>query len=532
MTHPATSQPDAPLGPRDLARRYFIPLIAGLVILRLAVLTIYLATFIPAPVDITFPEGALLTCSLRVAHGESPYQDWRQWPHQFAPYPPLAYYPAGWLVRGLGVSGDPVASLIVARAFCYGALLGLLATLYLLGRRLGLSPPWSLLGVALFAEYQILMEFSVSFRPDGPKTLFAMLALGCAARGRPTGRSVLAALACLMASLWFKPTAWGVAIVIAVWIWHGWGTRRALAVGAAFLAAGLIPLLILDARWGGNLRLNLIDSLRNGMDPGLLAKIPHLLAGTPLAILLLGTGVALVALRSRAPLPGRAVLAAVPASLLAALIQFLKVGSDDNYFLDCFPLAALAVAWWASRLWNGDLFPIASGARARNRALGHAILFLVLAPLPLYHSAIQLATIRDDFQTMKACWPEGSPQREMRRIQGPVLAANPFLAMYHAEPAVLDYFQYATLARRGAIDPEPLLSRVRAQYFTAIEISEEILDLTKKDESFLYCKGFTAALNKYYYRRDDSAAASQFGKTHFLFWFPRPDVAPASNFKP
>src|SRR5690242_15935341 len=109
-------------------------------LLRLAVLCVWLGMIVPEHPDLSFPEGALVGRALDVARGESPYHDWRLWPHAFAPYPPLAYYPAGWAARALaGPAPAPHTVYMVGRSFSLLAMLGVFTLIYLFGRRLGLS---------------------------------------------------------------------------------------------------------------------------------------------------------------------------------------------------------------------------------------------------------------------------------------------------------------------------------------------------------------------------------------------------------
>src|SRR5690349_21183605 len=133
----------------DLLKRYFGPLVAGLLVARVAALYFATALFIPIRTDITFPEGALVARAMDAAQGRPVYQDWRQWPHAFAPYPPLAYYPAGWIARAAGAAHDPAALYAIGRSISLAALIGIFIMVYLLGRRLGLSRGWSLAGASM-----------------------------------------------------------------------------------------------------------------------------------------------------------------------------------------------------------------------------------------------------------------------------------------------------------------------------------------------------------------------------------------------
>ena len=515
-----------PRGATALLKQYFGPLLAGLLTLRIVAFYALAGLFIPQASDITFPEGALVARAMDVAQGATPYHDWRQWPHAFAPYPPLAYYPVGWLA---GPEAAPHEVYMIGRACSFVMLIGIFVALYLLGRRLGLSPAWSLAGVALLGEFRPLLEYCASYRPDAAKTFFALLALLIAdcglrnaefsrERGRPRPlhlppsnaecglrnaekrqRSgfawwLVASLACLLLSAWFKPTAWGIGALILFSVWRRLGLKRGALVTGAFLAAGILPLLYLNHHWHGLLLLNIVDSLRNGFSLEGLQRAGLRSNIGPAVVALVGCGCALAGLR-RGPAGRRLILAAAPLSVAASLFQMLKAGSDVNYFMDSYPLAALAATWGVARLWRGG-WRLPEPARAA--LLGCAL------TLPLISAALDLAELRGDFQRVMLFWREPVIERIVRAIPGPVLATNPFLALTHPEdPGILDYYQYSILCRRGAIDPEPLLHRVREGAFNAIVISDPVRHLSETrsaDNSELYCRGFLPALERYYRR--------------------------------
>lgn len=400
--------------------------------------------------------------------------------------PLLALPPAHLLSRGLDgpdARRPPHTVYILGRLLSYCSILGIFVLLYLLARRLGLSRLWGLVAVSLMTEFRIGLDYCASYRPDAPKTFFALLALWIAARARPTRRSVLAALACLYVSFWFKPTAWAVAVILGVWVWRAWGGRRALAVALAFVVAGLVPVFLLDRHWNGLLLLNIVDSLANGFT--LANYTSHLRIGflTPALILFLGAGFAAAGLwpprlaLARLTPDGAArpsdlgtgwlILAAAPAALLANMFQFLKVGADVNYFLDGYVLAVLGFCWFAARLWRGEI-PL-------KPALRDALLALGFVPL-LITCGLYLAIVRDEFAPGRYPWSETAIETEARQTPGLILTAHPFIALANGQPTILDYVQYGILCRRGRIAATPLLDRLRACQFSEILIADSILD--------------------------------------------------------
>src|SRR5262245_11915078 len=115
----------------------FLKALAGIV--RLSALVNY-------PMDITFPEGAVVARAWDVAQGRGPYHDWRKWPHAFSPYGPLTYFPVGWVSRITGTA-HPREIFAVGRIQSMLALAGVIITIWFLCATLGLHPSARLLAV-------------------------------------------------------------------------------------------------------------------------------------------------------------------------------------------------------------------------------------------------------------------------------------------------------------------------------------------------------------------------------------------------
>ena len=521
--------PEAPPSLREIRQRYFGPLLAFLLLLRLAVLVVRLAGIIPSYPDISFPEGALVARAMDVAQGETPYHDWRQWPHAFAPYPPLAYYPAGWLARGIWGRPSPHEAYMTGRAICFAAMLGIGALVYLLARRLGLGRLWGLLAVSVLVEAPALMEYSVSFRPDAPKTFFALLALLIADCGMRNAEYedaereasdgfamwVVGTLGCLLVSAWFKPTAWGIGALILFSVWRRLGLKRGALATGAFLASGILPLLCLNHHWHGLLLLNLVDSLRNGAT---LDQVRNLLTPGDLrfqCVLLAGVVGSLFALRREDQRAHGLFWAAPPVVFAVTLLQMLKVGADINYTLESFALGAVAAAWWAARWWRGE----ASGSSRQSDSdsirnpqsairnllvsprLREAALWLALIPALLWGAWKGLSTLRDDVAGVRLLWTPPPVLRMVAGSPGPILSTKPFVALAAPSPTVLDYYQYAVLWRRGALSSEPLLERIRRREFPVVALSRDVLDAWHANPSAalpVFCDDLPATLMRHY----------------------------------
>jgi hypothetical protein len=252
-----------------------------------------------------------------------------------------------------------------------------------------------------------------------------------------------------------------------------------------------------------------VDSLQNGLTLDGFHRNATIAYLPALVIALAGCAAALAGLKWRVasgewqvgkngngdlefkPVPGfqKLILAAAPASMLTGLAQFFKVGSDVNYFLDGYPLAALALTWGVARLWRGEVrWP----AGLRAAAIG-----LLLTPVVLL-AALDLSVIGDPFKVCSSLWSETQIQHLARRTPGPILATNPFVQLTHpGEPAIMDYFQFGILVRRGRIEPGELIERVREKTYRQVIISEPILNLGREGsgkESELYCRDFLPTL--------------------------------------
>ena len=363
-----------------LLRKYFGPLLAGILLLRIAAMTLWLAALIPARLDITFPEGQTVAPAYDVANGRPAYRDWRQWPHSFAPYAPLTYYPVGWAARAFSAAPSPRLVYLVGRTLAFASVLGIGAVIYLIGRSLALSRLWSLAAVGVFAHWRVLLEFGASCRPDAPRTFFALLALWLILR-RPGGswRTLLAALASLYVSLWIKPTAWAQAAAIAAWTWQRFGARRTLAIGAAFLAAGILPVLALDHHFHGLLLANMnatmnfpytLDMVAAFYRPpvrweslvielGLALSLVQLWRMRPQGLARIGCSRQFVSVPEASDVsdsqsPARYFWLALALAVITDSLLMLKGGSDINYLYDAYALAAVAAAWLTARLWRRE----------------------------------------------------------------------------------------------------------------------------------------------------------------------------------
>jgi hypothetical protein len=477
---------------------------------------IWFAMLIPMQRDISFPEGALAMRALDAAQGRPVYQDWHNWPHAFAPYGPLTYYLPGWLLKfSPGAPG-------IAGAYLVGRLLSYLSIVLMVGGvcwavfRAGAGWWWGVPALALAMRWQAVWEYCTSFRPDAPRTLLTLLAVGCVTGREPTRRRIALALGLLWISFWLKPTAFGVLLALLLWLWRARGLRLAALAATAFGGAGLGLFALLDWHWRGLLKLNMVDSLRNGLDLGYLRNyvggmtrpVDFLM---PLASLL----ALLYAVRCRRDAtlqPLLPLLLAVPLSYANALAQGLKVGADRNYFLEPLVLAAVFGGWWLARQWRAT-----DGLQDARRTPWREVLLLGCAlPWAVWDTVQQAQFFKEQVRVMRPQWQPLAITQAVASLPGPILSSNSWLCVApHDTATVIDYFQYRNLVQRGLLDQRPLKERLARQAFSAVILTDVNHDRPAALQQWngLFGPGFFDALNETYAERDRIVA--------FYIWLPR-----------
>ncbi len=491
--------------PAFYRRRYVGPLLSFLLGLRVLASLLWLAFLIPAIVDLSLPEGAVVARAADVARGESPYHDWRHWPYSFAPYEPLTYYPVGWTARFFGLSDAPLKIYRLGRIQSLVSLLGIGFLLARILARLGAPPIWRLLGVAAFTIWTENFTHLISYRPDPPQVFFSLLALAIALRNPARPRTVTTVLIALWVSAWFKATSWGLIAALSVWMVMGMGWRRALLGLLAFAVAGLVPALILNWKLRGLLLLNLIDSLDNGYYLAyawnILREVPLL----PAAIMILGLGLSARRLLSNpvGDAPWLLSLATV-LSLAAAVFQSLKPGAYHNYYLEGYALSCIVTTRWLCHLWRE--------AQDNWKAARELIFTGILLPAILIDAFLFFPGLRHDLRIVRLVWKPSALVERVKQIEGPILTQNPYLALVRpAPPTLMDQGHYTILADRGRINREELFDKLRRREFSAVLMATRDVAVTGTTEptmSFFYTPQFLALLRENYIEREQMEGMS------------------------
>lgn len=479
--------------PNRFRRQLLTPILLGVTAIHILLFWIAITLFLPVSIDISYPEGAIVARALDVAHGESPYRDWRQWPHVFAPYAPLTYFVPGTVARLIGRI-DPVSLYWIGRLHSWIGLAALCAVTWLIGRRLGLSRSWAtvLLGVLLFWRH--LFEWSLSYRPDAVKTALALAAIGCFMSDSKR-RWPVWTLTFLYLSFWYKPTAWGVLLAVIIEYARQHGTRRAWALLLGFGLAGLIPALAYNALTDGLFFLNIIDSLKNGFSLKPYRELVGLYPPIPCFLTMIGIGAAIYHLRCSRSIPPpekyRFVALAMLATLFFSGLLMFKAGADLNYFFTPYVLAIILAVTGLQQLWS----------RVNGRLWCESVAWFVVL-LALAQFTLHINRSMQDIPFIHKLWQEDPMIRLARSRPGPILSVHPYISVKtNRDETILDHYQYMLITVRGGINPEILADRIASQEFSLIIIfstwHQAAMDGSMAETH--YFPGFHELLNRYYY---------------------------------
>ncbi len=496
MINHASTPPSAaapPLADRlaGLRRRGLAPLLAVLLGLHAILMAIWLALLTPMAMDLTYPEGSVVERALRAALNEPVYGDWLQWPHAFAPYGPLTYYPAGWMARLFGDPPDFTLLYLLGRLQSLAALAACILLLWLIGRRLGMGPPWRIAAIGLTMLWPPVWDYVISFRPDAPMTAFWLAAVLGMVAGPARGRRLALVLGALYLAAWVKPTAALFALAAGIWIVEGRGWRRAGAIMGGWGLAGLLPALALNFATDGMLLHNLIGGNGQGFLANAITGWMKDMIGPPLLLLGLG-GVAAGWLATRPAHGPRWLGINSLAALVLALALGHKNGADINYFFPpLLPLSLCAVEA-VRHVWAANL--------ARPRPRREALLWFTMLPLLLL-TTYYASQWPHKYRILAQAGPLSPQLLMMAPYEAPILSVLNYVSLNsdHRHPTLLDHFAFGALVRRGRLSPEPFHDRIRSQWFEAIHIySDDIRDPHPDPSMQIYGEGFLPLLRQHY----------------------------------
>lgn len=513
----------------EKAGSYRRNLVGPFLYLMLIVQSLSMAAWYPVGMamraDLTFPEGAVAARSLAVARGECAYADWREWPHQFAPYGPLTYYPVGWVARATHAETDPFSIYRLGRIQSLLFIAGLLGAVVALGRSAGWGWGWAFVTVVTVCNWPYQIDYISTFRPDAPKACLAFWAFWGMCARPPRRGAILAVSALLMASFWYKPTSWGLTLIGLGWVARERGWRAGAGWLAAFGAAGLALALALDRMMDGRLLLNMVRSLQNGISLDVLAIFATRIMTFPM-LLLLATAFFSIWKLTRRPAVGdsreRLVMTAYLATLALALAQCLKVGADLNYLTEPYLLGCLIAVGEVRGLWTRA----ARGGRAGMRA--EVLLWVLLGGMLAWQGPQLARDAGSSFRIVARAIREGRVQSFFAlpvEPQARILSNKPYIPLIFGSPdSVMDRLQFRLLAESGDLDASGLRERVEGRRFDYIaiepyyfgeEYASGFLDGSIPE---LFYPGFFKSLRSNYALSRDESGPNNHGWT---IWRPR-----------
>lgn len=436
---------------------------------------VWLLLHLPVAVDFSYPEGAVVARAYDAAQGKPVYQNWRHWPHAFAPYAPLTYYPVGWAARLISSHPHPRSIYSIGRLQSLLNLAGIGVLIAGIQRRLGMSGLWLIPAVALFFGWETNAEFAASYRPDAPQVFFSLLAFWIALGGPPTLRRVAFALLCLSISLWLKPASLGMCFILGFWILRGRGWRQALGALSVFFAFNLILAIVLNHISNGMLFLNVVSGAANGMRWQNLAEILRRIGPVPMIVVLLAVALSVRRLVRRSDESNESLFSlAVLIGLGMTLIQCLNVGAGTSYFLESYALACIALALGCRQLWyaRGKKWRI-----AREIVLALIIYFIVLKDGFYGTRSVVLNS-----QNVVQSWKTPEIMAFLQTYEAPILTSYPYLAVARPAPPTLnDFAQFIELSIRDRIRDGEVIERLQKREFKLAILQSNLLARSKEN---------------------------------------------------
>jgi hypothetical protein len=405
---------------------------------------------------VTHPEGAFVATVLRVRDGEPLYQNFHQFPHLIAPYPPLQPVVSGLLSRVFGLS--VLETVALARSLTLAASVASALLVGLVARQCGAAPLAAVAGATLFLPLPFLDEWGFSTRPDLPALALSLLALVLLLK-RPDWPWLAAGVAAL--AFLTKQTAIAMPVAAVCWLALIGHWRGALVFCGTWAALVGATLAVLEIGTGGTYLLNTLlahlNTPKNGMDLATRDLMPLFSDAWPAFVLLLGSLV--LAVRNRRTwLPP---LYAVSATGLA-WFTLRNTGSDMNYLIEPAAAASAAAALAISWLWRTD-----GGPSLHRLRVGASV---VLAGAMLHWGS----GIWEFWRLDGGVNPDRLPMEQLAAADS-IFTDEPLLPLLAGKPLLVsDTFHLSQLSTSGFFDPLELERRIKRSEFDLIVMRSDI----------------------------------------------------------
>jgi len=431
-----------------------------------ALLALYVAFFVArcvanirCPYTMDYGEGLVLSQALRLAHGESLYNDYTHYPFVFSNYPPLfiALAAAGAKFFGAGFA--------FGRGLAFAAMLGLAAVMAVLLRRCGVGLAPAIGAPAFLLSTRSVVMWTGFMRVDSLSWLLSMGGLYCVLR---RGRWLIPGVLLMVAATYTKQsTVVGLAAAVIYLWWIGERRNAALFLGS-WAGAVLTLFAVFQVVTHGWFYRHIVTANVNPwfadhmwtIIKGTLATYPVLfaMATVSAAALLAGT--------RRAKTDGDQTTNAhncerllVPYFALAAVssLSVGKGGAAINYVIEPMAAACLVAALGYHRLIS------APRSRTTDALWAVAAVALTVQVITMWFPPSRWAERRAPAVTggRAAAWI-------IARTKGDIIGDPPGVVVLSGRPLLLDAATASHMALMGVWNPAPLLRDINRRRFSLI----------------------------------------------------------------
>ena len=499
------------------ARTAFHAAVAALLALYVAFFVIKCVGDIRCPYTMDYGEGLVLSQTLRLAHGESLYNDYTHYPFVFSNYPPLfiALAAAGAKFFGAGFA--------FGRALAFAAMLGLAVVMALLLRRCGVALAPAVGAPVFLLSTKYVALWTGFMRVDSLSWLLSMGGLYCVLR---RGKWLIPGVLLMVAAVYTKQsTVVGLAAAV-IYLWWIGERRNAALFLSSWAGAVLMLFAVFQVATHGWFYRHVVTA---NVNPFFADKmwLGIRIAFTAWPVLFIMAAVSAAALLAR---PGRGKTDCdetsnghhcerllVPYFALAAVSSLTvgKGGAAANYLIEPMAAACLVAALGYHRLISA---PRSRGVDALWAVTAVALtvqLITMWYPPSLWAQRRDLAIIGGR-----------AAARIIARTKGDIIGDPPGVVVLSGRPLLLDPATASHMALMGVWNPVPLLQDIYHQRFSLIYMNAGVR--WGKDVHGLYGAKWSDAIRRTIlqnYRDAGSAGA-------LCFLVPRQPEARASQIHP
>lgn len=430
-----------------------------------ALLALYVAFFvikcvadIRCPYTLDYGEGLVLNQAVRLAHGETLYNDYNRYPFVVSNYPPMFI-----LLGGLGVKLFGI-SFAFGRSLSFAFMLGVGIMMAMLLRRSGLRLAPALGAPALLLSTTFVTMWSGFMRVDSLALLWGMAGLYFVLRG---GRWLIVAMLMMVAASYTKQSMIAGLAAAAVYLWWTGRRRDAVLFVASWAGLGAAIFAVLQVTSHGWFYRHMITANANPWDLlRALTLISVVVKDWPATVALaLGTAAFLVISPRRARMQPVPPLTAAGEQLFLAYLAFAaissltagKAGATVNYMIEPLAAALLLGAFGYQRLIS----------EPRTRA--SRVLWVAVAAA-FVGQAVMMWTPASQWDLGREEAAEGGRAAAalFARTHGDIIGEPVGDVVLSGRPLLLDPASFSQMSLAGVWDPTPLLRDIRRQRFALV----------------------------------------------------------------